>query len=278
MDRKVSGFGLDRGFCEPSRIQCIESELDHILALRRMEQESSESNIEHQVSRYGEGWIFQENLWKESNALKRWLLEGEPAQLVAKLTGSAEAWLIRDQTYFKLPGSEHTPWHQDALFIPIENCETLTLWIPLTSLRSAKDSPLIYWKEPAEACHFIEQMNQLALHNLQRQNWLEHGWKQVTTINLELGDCAHHRGWTVHGSDPLTGSMARKAYVVVYGLGEGNISVTPPMSACPNGLRNQAWMLRRGLQQICFGGLPDGTPVPTHHNPWILVDSSATYP
>jgi hypothetical protein len=76
----------------------------------------------------------------------------------------------------------------------------------------------------------------------------------------------------MHGSGPLSGNHERKAYVVVYGVGEGHISVNPAMGICPRGLRDQAWMLRQGLQKVCFGGLPDGTPVPTHHNPWIMAE------
>lgn len=275
---KPARFGISRKFASSERIRWVDQELDQILKARRSESPAVKSIVENQVCDYGEGWIFQENLWKQSKHLEQWLLEGEPAQLVANLIESDQAWLLRDQTYFKAPGSEHTPWHQDSLFIPAEGCEVLTLWIPLTGIQSTHDSPLIYWDDSSQACHLAEQMNQLDRHNQQQKDWLEAGWTQVSTSGLSLGDCSFHSGWTLHGSGPLSGDRSRKAYVVVYGVGEGRISVKPALTACPAGLRAQAWMLRQGLQQVCFAGLLDGTPVPTRHNPWIRAEPQGKRP
>lgn len=275
---KQSRFGTSRKFSDRTQIHWLDNELDQILELRRKNKAATMSGVERQVCNYGEGWIFQENLWKQSPTLKQWLLEGDPAELVANLIGSDQAWLLRDQTYFKTTGSEHTPWHQDSLFIPVEGCDILTLWIPLTEIRSTDDSPLIYWEDHGEACHLAEQMQQLQQHIQQESTWLEQGWRQVSTLGLRLGDCSYHRGWAMHGSGPLSGNKVRKAYVVVYGVGEGHISIKPAMEICPRGLREQAWMLRQGLQKVCFAGLPDGTPVPTHHNPWIMVEPKPNQP
>lgn len=264
-------YGIHSGFTSKHQIKLIEEEISNILLLRQSHDANNTSSVERDVTSYGEKWVFQENLWKESEMLRRWLLEGEPAKLVANLIGSDRAWLLRDQTYFKSPGGEHTPWHQDALFVPIDHCNILTLWIPLTEIRNDHDSPLLYWEDGADACHLLDQTHHLDKHNQQMRNWLGEGWEIISTSGLSVGDCTHHNGWTLHGSAPHTGQQPRKAYVVVFGIGEGVISSKPPMGICPTGLRDQARMLRRGLRQVCFEGLPDGTPVPTHHNPWIFV-------
>ena len=127
-DRTADGCqGTIRRFCSRSKLDQITKVLtDPLIAAN-----GQESSLEISVQNFGRHWDFRENLWASSPRLEQWLLEEEPAQLAADLFSSDKVWLLRDQTYFKPPGSEHTPWHQDAPFIPVEGCSFLTLWIPL---------------------------------------------------------------------------------------------------------------------------------------------------
>jgi len=258
-------MGIVPNFCPPSKIEKIRGIIERQLD----KPQTAVTSVEAGVMGYGKGWRFRENLFFQEPILKRWLLEEEPAQLAANLIGTDEVWLLRDQTYFKTPGSENTPWHQDALFIPVEGCCFLTLWIPLTPIDKEEDSPLEYWIDPYPTCHLLKDSTSMNDHLDLAEEWKELGWEKRTTHGLTIGSCSYHGGWTIHGSSTHSGKTERKAFVVVYGYNEGKLKLSPTFGACPEGLRDQAHMLRATLHESCFQHLNDGDPVPSHHNPWI---------
>ena len=105
-DRTVDGCqGTVRCFCSRSKLDQITKVLTDPLITAN----SQESSLEISVQSFGRHWDFRENLWASSPLLEQWLLEEEPAQLAADLFSSDKVWLLRDQTYFKPPCSEHTP-------------------------------------------------------------------------------------------------------------------------------------------------------------------------
>ena len=269
--------GLATGFCTRSKLAKIAA----LLASPNADSQASptSSGLEASVLEFGQHWDFRENLWKQHAALEQWLLEEEPAQLAANLLQSDQIWLLRDQTYFKPPGSEHTPWHQDALFIPVEGCTFLTLWIPLTPIADIDDAPLEYWQPPHACCHLLEGGSALSHYKHYEKAWRQdETWKHLTTLGLQPGDCSFHDGWTLHGSQGHQAAEQRLAFVAVYGCGEGVLRLKPSMAHAPTSLRNQAQLLRQGLHQSCFAGMKEGDPVPGYHNPWIRSRPSANFP
>jgi ectoine hydroxylase-related dioxygenase (phytanoyl-CoA dioxygenase family) len=232
---------------------------------------SQPSGVEVSVRGYGTKWTFLENLCRRSERLQRWLLEEEPARLAQTVMETTDLWLLRDQTYFKEPGSEHTPWHQDAIFIPVDGCEFLTIWIPLTPVCQQQDAPLDYWLSPHPATHWLAGGSDKQQFDQLPNTWSTEGWHQQSTQGLNPGSCSFHSGWTVHGSGPHTAPSTRKAFVVVYGRGEGELSLQPPMGGCPPELRDQVWLLRAVLRDSCFAGLDEGDPVPCFQQPWVRL-------
>ena len=268
--------GVIRNFCCPEKL----SKVATLIATSEANQElmSNTSDLESSVRSYGQNWDFRENIWKRNQALELWLLEEEPAQVAADLLGTDEVWLLRDQTYFKRPGSELTPWHQDAMFIPVRGCNFLTLWIPFSSINSLSDSPLEYWSPIAPACHFLEGGSAETSYISYRSEWQGQGWSHTSTLGLQPGDCSFHDGWTVHGSDGHHARTDRLAFVAVYGCGEGQLELAPSMPHAPASLRKQVHLLRKGLHQSCFAGLIGGDPVPSHHNPMIRCSPKQPLP
>ena len=268
--------GVARGFCAKNKI----ARIAELLASPSGQGSShpSASGLETSVLEYGKHWDFRENLWRQHPELERWLLEEEPAQLAADLLKSDRIWLLRDQTYFKPPGSEHTPWHQDALFIPVEGCNFLTLWVPMTPIEKRSDSPLEYWQPPNPSCHLLDGGSAIESFRSYQQRWQSEKWTQITTLGLQPGDCSYHDGWTLHGSEGHHAELERLAFVAVYGCGEGQLKVAPSMAHAPSSLRSQVRLLRQGLHQSCFQGLQDGDAVPGHHNPWIRCCPNRTLP
>ncbi len=269
--------GLAKGFCKRSKLARIAALLASPPADSNAN--STNSGLETSVLEFGQHWDFRENLWTQHAELERWLLEEEPAQLAANLLQSDQIWLLRDQTYFKPPGSEHTPWHQDALFIPVEGSTFLTLWIPLTPITDHDDAPLEYWQPPHASCHLLEGGSDLSHYQYYEREWQQYKtWKHLTTLGLQPGDCSFHDGWTLHGSRGHRAAEQRLAFVAVYGCGEGVLRLNPSMEHAPTSLRNQVQLLRQGLHQSCFAGMKEGDPVPGYHNPWIRSRPSANFP
>ena len=268
--------GIAHRFCGQEKINRVAALL--AAPSEKENNNASTSGLETSVLEYGQHWDFRENLWRQSPELECWLLEEEPAQLAADLLNSDKIWLLRDQTYFKPPGSEHTPWHQDALFIPVEGCDFLTLWIPITPILNQSDSPLEYWQPPNPSCHFLQGGSAIDSFHGYQQVWQREDWQHISTLGLQPGDCSYHDGWTVHGSEGHHADVDRLAFVAVYGCGEGTLSLAPSMGHAPSSLRSQVQLLRQGLHQSCFQGLMEGDPVPGHHNPWIRCCPNRTLP
>ena len=268
--------GVIRNFCCPTKLATVAA----LIATREVNQESliNTSDLESSVRSYGQNWDFRENIWKSSEALELWLLEEEPAQVAADLLGTDQVWLLRDQTYFKRPGSERTAWHQDAMFMPVRGCNFLTLWIPFSAINHASDSPLEYWSPTVPACHLLEGGSAESSFMSYRSYWQHQGWAHTSTLGLQPGDCSFHDGWTLHGSDVHYAKHDRLAFVAVYGCGEGQLELAPPMPHAPDSLRDQVHLLRKGLHQSCFEELMEGDPVSSHHNPMIRCSPKQSLP
>ncbi len=254
-------------FCETCKLTEIESIIETLLLDETPG--STPSDVETSVRGYGQKWRFQENLYRQSERLSRWLLEEEPAQLAQGLLNTEAIWLLRDQTYYKEPCSEHTPWHQDAMFIPVSGCQFLTLWIPFTPIETNSDSPLEYWCSPYPAAHLLSGNSSVGSFLEQSRDWALMGWEHKSTLGLGLGSCSFHDGWTIHGSSVQGPIRSRRAFVVVYGVGEGTLHLRPRMNCCPDELREEVHLLRSALHHSCFATLKEGDPVPSHQNPWI---------
>ena len=95
-------------------LRFISEEVDS--AVQRAIKDTDQGRLmETSVTRYGTGWHFFENLWIRSPFLRRTYLSGPIAQSAAKILKElypavrGRVALLRDQSYYKLPGSETTP-------------------------------------------------------------------------------------------------------------------------------------------------------------------------
>ena len=84
---------------------------------------------------YGMAFLQVMNLWRHDEnvtALRSW----PRASLTWPLRCSAAARvrLYHDQALFKEPGGGYTPWHQDAMYWPLDGSRCLTMWMPLVDI------------------------------------------------------------------------------------------------------------------------------------------------
>lgn len=263
-------IGLQGVFTRGS-ISCLAEALSGLV---RLPLQGSRPEMEAAVSDYGQGWVFQEQLWRRSAWLADWLLEGPPAQLVCRILQRQDVWLLRDQTYFKWSGSEATPWHQDGTFIPIDGLQSLTLWIPLNPV-GADASPMHYLDGSHRACE-LQPCRDEALDFDQALQRLQTMPRPISKYDrLMPGDCLIHETWCLHGSPVHRQRDARLAFVVVYGYGEGQLVKSHGLNGCGRLLRDQASLLRQANASSCFPGLADEDLVPGLATPMVRVHAGS---
>ena len=238
--------------------------------------------VEKNVSNYGTGWEFKDNLWRLSPRLRRFFLQGPLAEcatsfLKSPSQTSPDIALLRDQTYFKSPGSEATPWHQDGCFIPLPDIRSVTFWIPLHTIDPSM-SPMHYVDASHKYCWLgFDSSEDKSDFNNGMDDFME-TQKKFNSLNLNItkyddvkaGDVLVHAPWTLHGSPPHQGDRTRLAIVVIYfaynsvvDLCEG-IRLTNPVNT------GQARSLRELNQRDLFPSL-NGTILRTANSRTPLV-------
>lgn len=256
-----------RGLFPRSEIAQLRSQLEQLTAPVAL---MPSPGMDQDVGAYGAGWSFREQLWRRSPWLESWLLEGPPAIWIQRLLDRHDIWLLRDQAYFKHPGGEPTPWHQDGTFIPVDGLQSLTLWIPLTAVDAAA-SPMHYVDGSQRSCA-LQVGGGLSFETGLQEQASEASPQAVAVYDrLAPGDCLMHDTWTLHGSPSHRAPHPRLAYVVVYGYGDGSLADQHALNGCGPLLRDQAALLRRSNQRSCFPELTTGDPVPGLSTPYLRV-------
>ena len=200
------------------------------------------------------GIALRENLWRYSAGLRSSFLRGTLAQIASDIFsiyrgGSGKVALFADYVWFKEPGAESSPWHQDGTYLPLPDINCLTFWIPFHQI--TKDmSPMSYVSRSNSSCWLqigkldsqdacrTQDLNTTRRSNplpgLHTQDFnttrlcLEAEEYSITTYNdLELGDILVHDPWTLHGSSDHTGTETRFAISVAYYDVAGRVELVP---------------------------------------------------
>jgi hypothetical protein len=230
----IDDFGLHN-------VTWLEQKVDSILR----QNSSISSQMELSVTSYGESWIFSENILRYDQSLASFFLNGPLTNIAATLLGSSSVHFLRDQTYYKLTNAEETPWHQDSLFIPSDELDTLTFWIPFHSI-TPHHSPMSYIRHPCRQCYLGNSFDRF--HTYESFGILSQyqGFKLDVFDDMEAGQILAHEGWAMHGSPSMTEGKTRKAMVVVYAKQPINLNSSASLSSCHPDLRSQALQIRDG--------------------------------
>jgi len=219
---------------------------------------SPQAALEESVTSYGQGWTFRENLWRISPSLRRYFVSGSLAQLTTALFhllcgDGIKVCLLRDQTYFKAPYSETTPWHQDGTFIPLPLLRSLTFWIPFHAIDSSM-SPMHYLDGSHLSCwigggHIGEKHDSRSRGYANYDSFVRSIGPQSSNItvydSLEPGDILVHDSWALHGTPTHAGDKPRLAIVVVYYILDGTVELIPSLRLASPEDTAQACLLRR---------------------------------
>jgi ectoine hydroxylase-related dioxygenase (phytanoyl-CoA dioxygenase family) len=167
-----------------------------------------------QRSTYGKAFLQLFNLWREDEAIKKFVFSRRLAKLAADLMQVEGVRLYHDQALFKEAGGGITPWHADQYYWPLETDKTVTAWIPLQAT-PLEMGPLEF---SAGSHQIVEGRDQ----KIGDESEAFIGEKlRITDFQhvieaFDVGEVSFHSGWVFHRAGANTTDQMRKVMTVIY--------------------------------------------------------------
>lgn len=173
---------------------------------------------------YGKAFIQISNIWRQNEAVRRFVLAKRFAKIAADLMGVNGVRIYHDQALFKEPGGGHTPWHQDQIYWPLETDRTITMWMPLVDI--SKEVGSMTFASGSHTQGFISKLvisdeSHRTLKEYIEQKCLE----QVQYGAMVAGDATFHNGWTLHSAPGNQTQTMREVMTVIYFADDTRVSV-----------------------------------------------------
>lgn len=201
---------------------------------------------------YGRLFTQATNLWRLSEAARRFVCAPRFARVAAGLLGVSGVRLYHDQGLIKEPGGEPTPWHQDHYYWPLDTDQALTLWMALV------DVPLE--RGPMRFASGSQQAGDLGALPISADTherlarFIEARRYPIACTALAAGDATFHSSRTLHSALSNTTGARREVMTVIY-FADGT------RVAEPNNLHQQADL------DAFLPGLRPGEPAASPLNP-----------
>jgi len=180
---------------------------------------------------YGQAFLQVMNLWEKDETVRSFVLAKRFARVAAELMGVDGVRILHDQALFKEPGGGITPWHQDAIYWPLDTDKTITMWMPLVDVPAEVGSMTF-----VTGSHLLDYRQMVAISD-QSEDLLaayvhQHDLASSTYGAMSAGDATWHAGWTMHRAPPNPTASTREVMTIIYFA--AGTRVTAPGS---NGLR-----------------------------------------
>ena len=163
---------------------------------------------------YGKAFLQLFNLWREDEAIKKFVFSRRLAKIAADLMQVEGVRLYHDQALFKEAGGGFTPWHADQYYWPLETDKTVTAWIPLQA------TPLEMG--PLEFGAGSHQVVEGRDRKIGDESEAFIGEKlRITDFQhiiepFDLGEVSFHSGWVFHRAGANSSDQMRKVMTVIY--------------------------------------------------------------
>lgn len=168
---------------------------------------------------YGKAFLQVSNLWQHSTEVARFVFASRYAQIAADLLGTERVRLYHDQALFKEAGGGYTPWHQDAMYWPLDGRRCLTMWMPLVDI--TPDMGGLCFASGTNAAGplsdvTISDASEEHFESLLSAPGASPRFETVEPVPMRAGDATFHAGWTVHKALPNDSSTAREVMTVIW--------------------------------------------------------------
>ncbi|WNQ12713.1 phytanoyl-CoA dioxygenase family protein [Paenibacillus aurantius] len=208
---------------------------------------------------YGKAFIQIGNLWRRSEAVRRFVLARRFGKIAADLMGVDGVRIYHDQALFKEPGGGHTPWHQDQIYWPLDTMNTITMWMPLVPVTEEVGSMTFVNGSHKNGFLSREQISDESHRTF--KSYIE--GKKLETVTygaMAAGDATFHAGWTLHSAPGNPTDRMREVMTIIY-YADGTRAIEPDSVARQNDLKT--W----------FPGTAPGEIAATELNPLVYSRS-----
>jgi ectoine hydroxylase-related dioxygenase (phytanoyl-CoA dioxygenase family) len=163
---------------------------------------------------YGKAFLQVLNLWEDDADVRRFVFAERFAAVAAELLGVERVRIYHDQALIKEPGGGHTPWHQDAIYWPIDGTRCVTMWMPLVDVTPEMG-----------VMTFVNGSNKGELGQEAISDNSEAHFESLVSrtraqlsvpVSMSAGDATFHGGWTLHKASSNSSSITRDVMTVIY--------------------------------------------------------------
>ena len=193
---------------------------------------------------YGKAFVQVMNLWRDDETVARFVLAERFASVAAQLLGVERVRVYHDQALFKEPGGGYTPWHQDAMYWPLDGHQCITMWMPLVDI-----VPSMGGLTFATGSHAEGALSDVTISDASEAHFdaliAERGFAHAEPRPMRAGDATFHSGWTVHKAGGNTTETMRAVMTVIY-FADGLAVREPTNPSQENDLRTWLPGLRPG--------------------------------
>ncbi len=183
---------------------------------------------------YGRAFLQVMNLWRHDDAVARFVRAARFADVAARLLGVPRVRLYHDQALFKEPGGARTPWHQDAMYWPLDGTLCLTMWMPLVDITPAHGGLAF-----VTGSHRDGPLSDLGISDASAEHFdrlvPERGFSVDEPVAMRAGDASFHSGWTVHRALGNSAAQMREVMTVIW-FADGLCVLDPANPAQANDL------------------------------------------
>lgn len=205
---------------------------------------------------YGKAFLQVMNLWCEDADVRRFVFASRFAGVAARLLGADSVRVYHDQALVKEPGGGHTPWHQDAIYWPIDGTRCVTMWMPLVDI--TPDMGVMTFVDGSNTGGLgeaaISDDSDAHFDALTRRT----GAAVSVPVPMSAGDATFHGGWTLHKAGANSSTITREVMTVIYFASD--LTIRTPVNDAQ----------RRDLARWLPGLVP-GDPAASALNPVITV-------
>lgn len=193
-----------------------QNELDEYrpLILEIVDEVARERDVQGRISDYGKMFTQVTNVWRRSEAVRRFVFAKRFARIASELMGVSGVRLYHDQALVKEPGGKPTPWHQDFYYWPLDTEHTITMWMPLVDVPRAMGSMSF-----VRGSHRDNAFKQLPISETS-QAYFEQVIREqnsgLCSYALKAGDATFHSGRTLHSAHANSSSVRREVMTIIY--------------------------------------------------------------
>jgi ectoine hydroxylase-related dioxygenase (phytanoyl-CoA dioxygenase family) len=199
-----NGFVAHRQFLSSDEVRELKSAvLDSVQQMGRAKLVSEDAEAwqssDDSKSYYDRVFTQRINLWRNNDAVKRYMLNPQLGAMLRALTGVENLRMWHDQTLIKEPFANPTAWHLDDPYWSFYSRDAISIWI---ALEDATLENGCMWFVPGS--HKLATFENVGIG--QQMNALFELYPQMARIDpvavpMKAGDCSFHNGLTAHGAN-----------------------------------------------------------------------------